>query len=329
MRKVLSGRVVVVMGASSGIGRLTALEFARHGARVVVSARSDESLDALAAELRERGTESLALPADTADPAQVRAVAEEAARTFGALDVWVQMAAVAVYAPFDQTSAEEFRDVIAVDLLGQAYGAMAALPIMKRQGRGHLIHVSSVEAEVPIPYHSAYGAAKHGVAGMLDVVRLELKEAGTPISVTNVMPASIDTPFFDHARTKLGVAPQGIPPIYDPMKVARAIVRSVGRPRRRVIVGGAGQVMVRMHRHFPRLTEAVLRRTAFRAQKTRRQKALGAGDNLAGPSQDDRIRRSNGAHRPGRRALRMGAAALTTVALVGVARAVVRRLAAS
>src|SRR3954447_4470477 len=137
-------RVIVVMGASSGIGRLTALEFARRGARLVVAARGDQALDRLAEEIRQAGGQALALPADTADDDQVRAVAEEAVRTFGRLDIWVQMAAVGVYAPFEQTSPQEFRDVIAVDLLGQAYGAMAALPIMKRQGRGHLIHVSSV-----------------------------------------------------------------------------------------------------------------------------------------------------------------------------------------
>jgi NAD(P)-dependent dehydrogenase (short-subunit alcohol dehydrogenase family) len=129
-------RVVVVMGASSGIGRLTALEFARRGARVVVAARSDQPLESLVQEIERAGGQALALPADTGDHDQVRAVAEEVERRYGRLDTWVQMAAVAVYAPFDQTTPQEFRDIIQVDLVGQAYGAMAALPIMKRQGHG-------------------------------------------------------------------------------------------------------------------------------------------------------------------------------------------------
>jgi NAD(P)-dependent dehydrogenase (short-subunit alcohol dehydrogenase family) len=263
----LKDRVVVVMGASSGIGRLTALEFARRGARVVVAARSDEPLETLVQEITAAGGQGLALPADTADYDQVRAVAEEAVHTFGRLDIWVQMAAIAVYARFEETTPDEFRDVISVDLVGQAYGAMAALPIMKRQGRGHLIHVASVESEVPIPYHAAYNAAKHGVAGMLNVLRLELQESRAPVFVTTVMPASIDTPFFDHARTKLGVKPQGLPPIYDPQDVARGILEVAQRPRREIIVGGAGRWMVRLHRHFPRLTEALVARTALVARR--------------------------------------------------------------
>jgi NAD(P)-dependent dehydrogenase (short-subunit alcohol dehydrogenase family) len=320
-------RVVVVMGASSGIGRLTALEFARRGARVVVAARSDQPLESLVQEIERAGGQALALPADTGDHDQVRAVAEEVERRYGRLDTWVQMAAVAVYSPFDQTTPQEFRDIIQVDLVGQAYGAMAALPIMKRQGHGHLIHVSSVEAEVPMPYHSAYNAAKHGIAGMLDVLRLELKHARTPIHVTNVMPASIDTPFFDHARTKIGYKPQGLPPVYDPQKVADAIVRVSRHPRRQVIVGGAGQVMVRLHRHFPRLTEALLSRSAFRGQMTGQRKGAEAADTLGGPVQDARVRGSDSARvRRQRRLLRIGATALSALAITALSGTVVRRL---
>jgi hypothetical protein len=165
---------------------------------------------------------------------------------------------------------------------------------------------------------------------MLDVLRLELKQAGTPVSVTTILPASIDTPFFDHARTKLGVKPQGVPPVYDPILVARAIVRVAERPRRQVVVGGAGQVMVKLHRHFPRLTEALLARIAFRGQRTSEQKALGAPDNLRGPLQDDRVHGSDSAQaRRGRRAMRIGGATMSALALTVLAGALVRRLSAA
>jgi NAD(P)-dependent dehydrogenase (short-subunit alcohol dehydrogenase family) len=323
----------VVMGASSGIGRLTALELARRGARVVVAARGGEALDSLVAEIRDAGWKATAVPADTSDFEQVKAVATTAERELGGLDTWIQMAAVSVYAPMEATKPEEFKQVIDVGLVGQAYGALAAIPVMRRHGGGHLIHVSSVEAEVSMPFHSAYAAAKHGVAGILDSLRLELRKENAPISVTNVMPASIDTPFFDHARSRIGVKPRGLPPVYDPQDVAMAIVRAVERPRREVIVGGAGQVMVRMHRHFPRVVEALLLRSAFRGQMTAQPKGAGDRDALMAPWEGDtRIRGTEGeAARMlslrRRRRRRIGGALVSAVAMLALVRLVGRRLA--
>jgi NAD(P)-dependent dehydrogenase (short-subunit alcohol dehydrogenase family) len=328
-RKKIADQVVVVMGASSGIGRLTALELARRGARVVVAARGGEALDSLVAQIQDAGWKAIAVPADTSDFAQVEVVATTAERELGGLDTWIQMAAVSVYAPMESTKPEEFKQVIDVGLIGQAYGALAAIPVMRRHGGGHLIHVSSIEAEVSMPFHSAYAAAKHGVAGMLDSLRLELRKERAPIALTNVMPASIDTPFFDHARTKIGVKPRGLPPVYDPQDVADAIVRAVERPRREVIVGGAGQVMVRMQRHFPRLVEAMLLRSAFRGQMTRQQKRVSGGDSLTTSQNDDRIRGEEGPS--GLRAWRrrrvrrwVGRAALAAVAVFALSRVVSR-----
>jgi short-subunit dehydrogenase len=286
-RKPIAEQVVVVMGASTGIGRLAALDFSRAGAKVVLSARGVDSLDELAREIHQAGGTALAIPADATLFEDMEALAQAAERDFGGLDTWVHLAAVAVYAPFDKLDAEEFEQVVRVGLLGQAYGAMAALPIMRRHGGGSLIHVSSVEAEVPLPYHSAYAAAKHGTAGMLDALRMELRKAGVPISVTNIMPASVNTPFFDHARTKLGVKPAPLRPVCDPQAVSDAILRAAVHPRREVVVGGAGRLLVALHRHFPRLVEAAMARATYRSQRNGEPRSPDHESNLWSSSASD------------------------------------------
>jgi NAD(P)-dependent dehydrogenase (short-subunit alcohol dehydrogenase family) len=156
--KPIEEQIVVLMGASSGIGRETALRFARKGAKVVVSARGEEGLDSLAEEVQAEGREAISVPADTSEFGQVKAVADRAVEEYGRLDTWVHLAAVGLFSTFDETTPEEFARVIDVNLMGQVYGAMAALPHLKREGRGALIHISSVEAKRSFPFHSAYGA---------------------------------------------------------------------------------------------------------------------------------------------------------------------------
>lgn len=159
--KPTSQQMVVVFGASSGIGRATALRFAERGAKVVVSARSTEGLESLVEEIRSQGGEATAIPADATDFGQVRAVAAWAVQQYGRLDTWVHAAAVTVYATFEETTPEEFRRMLDVNLMGQVHGAKAALPYL-REGGGALILISSVEAIRALPYNSAYAASKHG-----------------------------------------------------------------------------------------------------------------------------------------------------------------------
>ena len=224
MRHVpIEQQVVVVVGASSGIGRETALRFARRGAKLVVSARHAPGLDSLVEEIRRAGGMAVSEPADVTSFDQVRAVADRAVAEYGRLDTWVHLAGVAVYAGFEETTPEEFRRVVDVNLMGQVYGAMAALPHMRRAGRGALIHISSIEARRAFPYHSAYAASKHGIDGFLEALRVELQHEGLPISVTQVLPAGINTPFFNKARTKIGVKPRPLPPLYQPSTVADAV----------------------------------------------------------------------------------------------------------
>jgi NAD(P)-dependent dehydrogenase (short-subunit alcohol dehydrogenase family) len=267
--KPVEEQVVALMGASSGIGRETALRFAERGARVVVSARSEEGPNSLVEEVRDKGGQATAIPAEVTDFEQVKAVANAAVEKYGRLDTWVHLAAVGLFATFEQTTPEEFARVIDVNLMGQVYGAMTALPHLKREGRGALIHISSVEAKRSFPFHSAYGASKHGIDGFLEALRVELKHEGWPISVTQVMPATINTPFFDKGRTKLGVKPVGIPPIYEPETVANVILYAAENPARDLVSGGAAQALIINQRLSPRMLDTVLAtRAGFSPQLT-------------------------------------------------------------
>ena len=282
--KPVEEQVVVLMGASSGIGRESALRFARKGTRVVVSARGEEGLDSLVQEIRGKGGEAIAVTADTSKFDQVKAVADRAVREYGRLDSWVHLAAVGLFATFEQTTPEEFERVIDVNLMGQVYGAMAALPHIKREGRGALIHISSVEAKRSFPLHSAYGASKHGIDGFLEALRVELRHEGWPISVTQVMPATINTPFFDKGRSKLGVKAVGIPPIYEPGTVADTILYAAENPARDLVCGGAAQALILNQRLSPRMLDAVLTtRAGFAPQKTAEPRSEDDPDNLYSP----------------------------------------------
>jgi NAD(P)-dependent dehydrogenase (short-subunit alcohol dehydrogenase family) len=258
--KPVEEQVVALMGASSGIGRESALRFAKKGAKVVVSARGEEGLASLVDEIRRSGGQATAVVADTSDFEQVNAVADRAVEEYGRLDTWVHLAAVGLFATFEQTSPEEFARVIDVNLMGQVYGAMAALPHLKREGGGALIHVSSVEAKRSFPFHSAYGASKHGIDGFLEALRVELKHERWPISVTQVLPGTINTPFFDKGRSKIGVKPVGIPPIYEPETVANIILHAAENPARDLVSGGAAQALILNQRLSPRCSTRSWRR---------------------------------------------------------------------
>lgn len=285
--KPVEQQVVVIMGASSGIGRATALKFAERGATLVVAARDEQGLSSLVDEVRGMGGTITPIVADTADWEQVKAVADEAVAQYGRLDTWVHMAGVGLYAKFEETTPEEFKRMIDVNLVGQAYGAMAALPYLRKEGRGALIHISSIEAIVSFPYHSAYSSAKHGIAGFVDALRVELQHEGVPISVTNIMPAAINTPFFSSARTKLGVKPSAPPPVYDPRTVADQIVYAAEHPIRDMICGGAGKVFIQTKKISPLLMDKLHLLVSFKAQKTDEPKPENAPDNLYAPADGD------------------------------------------
>jgi NAD(P)-dependent dehydrogenase (short-subunit alcohol dehydrogenase family) len=248
-------RVVVVTGAASGIGRVTARTFAEKGAKVVVTARRDEALDELVAELG--ADRALAVPADVTDEAQLRHVAEQAVARFGAIDVWVNCAAVTLFGTFEEAPRDEYRRVLDTNVLGFMNGAWAALPHLRRS-RGTLINVGSVNSYVPAPEASAYVASKHAIRGWAGSLRQELR--GTGVDVVTILPASIDTPLFQQAANHTGRRPKALNPTNPPERVARAIVRAARRPMREKAVGRRSRQMLLFEKLAPAVFERMMAR---------------------------------------------------------------------
>jgi NAD(P)-dependent dehydrogenase (short-subunit alcohol dehydrogenase family) len=283
MLKSIEEQVVAIVGASSGIGRETAIQFAKRRAKLVVAARSELGLSSLVKEIYQLGGEATAVLADVSVFDQVQNVASKAIEHYGRLDTWVHTAATAIISPFEQVTPDEFKRVIDVNLMGQVYGAMVALPHLRREGRGALIHVSSIEARRAMPLQSSYAASKHAIEGFLDSLRVELQHEGVPISVTNIMPSVINTPFYNKAQTKLGVKPTGVPPYYQPILVAESILYAAEHPTRDFIVGDVGRFLDLLQRISPELTDLLLKLIAVEGQRTNVLKAESDPNNLFEP----------------------------------------------
>jgi short-subunit dehydrogenase len=285
MPRPIADQVVVLTGASSGIGRETAYLLGSHGASVVLAARNEEALREAASEVERRGGKALVQPTDVSDPDQTQRLADRASSEFGRIDTWVNCAAVGVYAPFAELTVEEIRRVVEVDLLGTMYGARAALPYL-RQTRGALIDVSSVTGRRAVPLQAPYSAAKHGIVGFDEALRMELEHDDAGVSVTTILPYGIDTPFFNHARSKLGVLPQPTPPAYEPLAVAEAIVWAAEHPVREIVVGGAAKATLLMQCLSPSLLDRLMTvgGLGFRAQMSHRPDD--GDDNLFTPARD-------------------------------------------
>ncbi len=252
-------QAVVVLGASSGIGRATALRFAEQGTRrIAVASRGTEALGTLVAELTALGAEAIAVPTDIADEAAVRTLARTAEERFGRIDTWVTVPGVSVYGTVDQITLDEFRRVMEVNFIGHVAAAKAAVPALQRAGAGVLIGVGSVIGHRAVPLQAPYTASKFALRAFYDALRMELAEAGSPVSMTTILPASIATPFFEHARSKTGSMPKPPPPVYAPELVAEAIVRASEHPRREIPVGDAALGFIAGQRLSPALTDVVL-----------------------------------------------------------------------
>lgn len=269
MRKPLSEQVVVITGASQGIGRTTALELAARGARVVAVARNEVALRALVEEIESSGGQAEFVVADVAEYDQVDRIGRRALERFGRVDTWINDAAVAAWATLEQMAPDEIERIVQVNLTGPMYGTKVAIGCMKPEG-GTIINVGSALSDRAIPLQSVYSATKHGVAGFSEAVRLELAHEKADIDVVVILPSSINTPLFDWARSKLGVKPMPVPPVYEPRVVADAICHAAEHGGREIVVGGSGKLLSIAQTISPSLVDRYMLQgaRAYRDQET-------------------------------------------------------------
>jgi short-subunit dehydrogenase len=284
--KPIEEQVMVITGASSGIGLTTALMAARLGTRVVLAARNADDLERAVQRIRADGGRAIHVACDVSVQEQVDAVARRAVSEFGAIDTWVNNAAVAIYGKTVEVPVDDMRRLFDVNYWGEVYGTLAAVRHLRERG-GVIINVASAVADRAIPLQGAYSATKQALKAFTDTLRMELEEDGIPIELVLLKPSSIDTPFFRKAKTLMGVEPQPIPPVYAPEVVARMVIRLAEKPRRDLIVGGMGKVMSLGEKLSSRATDRFMERSTFDAQKTQIEAPADRPSNLYEPVDSD------------------------------------------
>lgn len=253
--KPLSEQVIVITGASSGIGLATALEAAKEGAKVVLAARSQRTLAEVVSRIQEAGGQATSVVADVSRREDVERIAQVALATFGRVDSWVNNAGVSAYGRLEEVKEHDARRIFDVNFWGVVHGSLVALPLL-RQGGGALINVGSEVSEAVAPLQGIYSASKHAVKGYTDALRIELLEAGEKqISITLIQPTAVDTPFAQHARNYLEVEPKLPTPQIDPEDVAQAILKACREPERDVKVGGTAVLKTTMAKLAPGLSD--------------------------------------------------------------------------
>lgn len=290
-KKHLEGKVVVVTGASAGVGRATARAFARAGADVALIARGRDGLEAAAREVENRGRRALVLPLDVADGAAVEEAASRVEDELGPIEVWVNDAMASVFAPFVETTNEEIRRVTEVTYLGYVHGTRAALSRMLPRDRGTIVQVGSALAYRAIPLQGAYCAAKHAVRGLTSSIRSELLHRRSRVRLAEVQLPAVNTPQFEWSRAKLPRAPQPVPPIFQPELPAEAIVRAAITGKRETWLAWPTVKAILSAKIAPRLGDRYLAATGFEGQMTKKPLSPERPDNLFHPVPGD-----HGAH---------------------------------
>ena len=285
--KKLRDQVVVITGASSGIGLTTARRAAAAGASLVLAARSDDALGELVDELREQGGRAIHVMADVGDEVDVRRIAEAAIGEFGRIDTWVNIAGASVYGRCLEVSVEDMRRVFETNVWGVVYGSRVACEHLRERG-GALINVGSELSDRAIPLQGLYSASKHAVKGWTDALRAELEYDGIPIAVTLIKPGPIDTPYTIHAKNYLEDQPTHVPPVYHPESAAAAILHAATHPVRELFVGGGARAMGALNRLSPRLTDAVLERTLIPGTRSGRPRRGGEALHRPGGALEER-----------------------------------------
>ncbi len=264
--KKLNEQVLVITGASSGIGLVTARMAARKGAKLVVAARAEDALRQLVEEIRAAGGEAEYVVADVGREEDVWNIAKMAHDRFGGFDTWVNNAGVSIYGRILDHSTEDMRRLFDTNFWGTVYGSQIAAIHLRRHG-GALINVGSTVSDRAIPVQGVYSASKHAVKGFTDALRMELEAEGVPVSVTLIKPAAIDTPYPEHAKNLMEKEPTLPPPVYAPETVAEAILHCAEHPVRDVFVGGGGKALSLMDKYTPRLGDKIMENFMIEAQK--------------------------------------------------------------
>lgn len=283
--------VVVITGASAGVGRATVRAFAKRGASIGLIARDTAGLHAAADEVEAAGARALAVPTDVADSDAVEVAAEQIEHALGPIDIWINVAMATIYAPLHRISAAEYRRATEVTYLGNVYGTMAALKRMRARNRGTIVQVGSALAYRAIPLQSPYCGAKFAIRGYTDSLRSELLHDRLNIHLTMVQMPALNTPQFDWGRNKLSKRPQPVPPIFQPEVAAEAIVFAAYARRREVWVGGPTIKAILANKIAPGLLDHYLAHDGYSGQLSAEPAEPAAPDNLFEPVSGD-----HGAH---------------------------------
>lgn len=292
---VKNPEVVVVTGASAGVGRAIVREFAERGAQIGLLARGHEGLEGARKDIEARGGKALAIPTDVADANQVEAAASQVEETFGPIDIWINVAMASVFSPFKEMKPEEFKRVTEVTYLGQVYGTMAALHRMLPRNKGYIIQVGSALAYRGIPLQSAYCGAKHAIEGFTESVRCELIHDKSNVKITMVQLPAVNTPQFGWVKSRLPHKAQPVPPIYQPEVIADAVSWIADHYRRQLFVGLSTVIAIQGNKVFPGLGDWYLGKTGFKSQQTSEPADHDRPDNLWAPVDQERDYGAHGA----------------------------------
>ncbi|QLG26835.1 SDR family oxidoreductase [Halorarum halophilum] len=268
--KDVEDQVIVVTGASSGIGLSTARMAAERGAQLVLAARSEDALEELTGEITEAGGDAVYVVADVSDQDDVRTIAEVAEETYGGFDTWVNVAGAFIYGKLEDTPIEDMRRQFDTNVWGLLYGSLEAADHLKERG-GAIINVGSVVSDQAMPLQGSYSASKHAVKGFTDSLRMELEEEGAPVSVTLVKPSAIDTPYPQHAKNYMDRGARLPPPQYAPETVARTILHAAEHPEREVFVGWGGKSMAVLGHYASSLMDTLMETVFYRFQRADRE----------------------------------------------------------
>lgn len=283
---VKNPEVVVVTGASAGVGRAIAREFAERGAHIGLLARGHEGLEGARKDVEERGGKALAIPADVADANQIESAASQVEETFGPIDIWINVAMASVFSPFKEMKPDEFKRVTEVTYLGQVYGTMAALHRMLPRDQGRIIQVGSALAYRGIPLQSAYCGAKHGIQGFTESVRCELIHDKSNVKITMVQLPAVNTPQFGWVKSRLPRKAQPVPPIYQPEVIARGVSWVADHYRRQLYIGLSTVIVIQGNKLFSGLGDRYLGKTGYKSQQTSEPADPDRPNNLWAPVDD-------------------------------------------